>query len=150
LALATLHVAAGLYTTAGRLHDAVALVERGVELARAVGDEAMLAWAYQSRGYGGMLSGSEGTLADFLDAVALAERADTEFLSMALNFVTSTYLNECHLARAKPYAERALAVAERRQIPSGIATMRVNVGELAFYGGDWDEAREHYLYAAAV
>ena len=150
LALATLHVAAGLYTTAGRLHDAVALVERGVELARAAGDEAVLAWAYLCRGYVGALSGSEGSLADFLDAVALAERADTEFLAMAINFVTSWYLDEGNFARAKQYAERALAVAERRQIPSDIASMRFCVGEPAFYGGDWDEAREHFLHAAAI
>jgi tetratricopeptide (TPR) repeat protein len=150
LALTTLHVGAGLYTTAGRLRDAVTLVERGVELAREAGDDAVLAWAYVCRGYVGGLSGSEGSLADFLDAVVLAERADTAFLSQALNFVTSEYLLDGQLALAKPYAERALAVAERRQVPNDIAFMRANLGELAYYRGDWDEAREHFAHAVAI
>jgi tetratricopeptide (TPR) repeat protein len=139
-----------LVTSAGRLRDAVDLVDRGVELARAVGDDALLARAYMLRGYVGALSGSEGSLTDNLDAVVLAERADTEFLAMALNLVTATYLSEGQFALAKPYAERALAVAERRQVPDDIAFMRVNLGELAYYRGDWDEAREHIAHAVAI
>jgi transcriptional regulator with XRE-family HTH domain/tetratricopeptide (TPR) repeat protein len=150
LALAILQVGGSLYTSAGRLHDALAITERGIELARATGDDAVMAWAHVCRGYVGMLSGSEGSLADFLDGANLAERANTAFLSMAINFVTSTYLSEGQLALAKPYAERALAVAERRQVPADIAFMRGNVGELALYRGDWDEAREHFASAAAI
>jgi tetratricopeptide (TPR) repeat protein/transcriptional regulator with XRE-family HTH domain len=149
LALATLYVST-LHMTAGRLHDAVALVERGVELARAARDDAVLVHAYMGRGYVGLLSGSEGSLADLLDALALAERADSDDLAGALNFIKRWYLHEGAFARAKQYAERALAVAERRQVPADIAFMRFNVGELAFYGGDWDEARERFSQAAAL
>ena len=149
LALATLYVST-LYTTAGRLHDAVALVERGIELAREAGDDAVMAWAYIARGYVRMLSGSEECLADFLAAVVLAERADSDDLAGALTFVAGVYLEESKLPLAKQYAERALAVAERRQVPSDIAFMRFHVGEPAFYGGDWDEAREHFSQAAAI
>jgi hypothetical protein len=45
LAAATLQVSV-LYVTTGRLEDMIALVERGAQLARAVGDDALLAQAY--------------------------------------------------------------------------------------------------------
>src|SRR5262249_59796966 len=51
---------------------------------------------------------------------------------------------------ARPYAERALAIAERRQVPGDIAYMRSCLGELAFHRGDWDEARGHCAHAAAI
>jgi predicted ATPase len=149
LALALLLVSS-LYTTAGRQHDAAALVERGVELAREADDDAVMAWAYMSRGYVRLLSGSEGSLADFLDAVTLAERANSDHLSGALNFVAGWYLNEGQLALAKQYAKRALAIAERHQVPADMVFMLANVGELGFFQGDWDEAREFFAHAAAI
>jgi tetratricopeptide (TPR) repeat protein len=125
-------------------------VDRGVQLAHEVGDDALLARAHWVRGYTKALIGYEESLADLLDAVALAERADSDDLAAALNFVTSAYFEQGAFALAKPYAERALAVAERRQVPADIVFMRANVGELAFFQGDWDEAREHFAHAAAL
>src|SRR5262249_17945564 len=112
LASATLRVPA-LYFTTSRLEDAMPFVDRGTQLAREIGDDALLAWAYLTRGYIGFLTGSEGSLTDYLAAVASAVRADADFLALALNFVTATYLMEGKLALAKQYAERGLAVAER-------------------------------------
>jgi tetratricopeptide (TPR) repeat protein len=149
LGWASLNVAT-LYLTANRLHDAVALIERGVALAREAEDEALLARAYMSLGYVGMVTGSKGSLTDFLHAVALAERADSDDLFLMINFVTSTYLEEGQLALAKQSAERALALVERRQAPAQIAFMLDCLAEPAFYRGDWDEARERFAQAAAI
>jgi tetratricopeptide (TPR) repeat protein len=150
LAFAILQVGGSLCTTAGHLHDAVALVDRGVALARAAGDDAVLAWGLMCRGYVGFLSGTGSGLTDYLDALVLAERADAEFLADAVNYVTAGYLLEGAFAPAKPSADRALAVAERRQVPGDIAYMRSCLGELAFHRGDWDEARDHCAHAAAI
>ncbi len=150
LASATLQTGM-LYLTAGRPEEASDLVERAARFARELGDDALLAWACGSRGLSLYLSGGEGYLPHFLEGAALAERAERpDFLTIMLNFVTATYLFEGKLAFAKPYAERALAVAEQSQIPDRIAFMRVSLGEPALFGGNWGEAREHFSMAAAI
>jgi tetratricopeptide (TPR) repeat protein len=80
----------------------------------------------------------------------LAERTDADNLVIALNGLPAAYLFQGQLARAKHYAERALAVAERRQVPADIASQRVGLGDPAHFQGDWAEAREHFTQAVAI
>jgi transcriptional regulator with XRE-family HTH domain/tetratricopeptide (TPR) repeat protein len=149
--LAALHVAlAELYFTSGHYRQQLAAATRAAELARALGDDALLAQAEHWRSTALLTLGrAEEALPALQEVIPLAEAAgDLSSHAQALSHVALAHINRGEFAQAQSYVERALAVAERRGDPAQTAFMTYNRGTVAVYTGDWSQARADFERAA--
>jgi tetratricopeptide (TPR) repeat protein/transcriptional regulator with XRE-family HTH domain len=132
-----------LHRMGGQFRETLAAATQAAAVARAVGDDGLLAeadlercWVLWNMGRDeealsllhevSCLAGAAGTLGVLVDALA----------TMALIFE-----DRGEFAVARLNAVRALTVAERLGDPAYIATVTVRLGALAFFSGNWTEAR---------
>src|SRR5262249_2478097 len=114
--LAALHIAlADLYYSSGRYKEQLAAAERAADLARTLGDEALLAQAEQWRSGALLALGrAEEALPALREVIPRAEAAgDLSGHAHALSGVALASIQRGEFAEARAYIERALAVAER-------------------------------------
>jgi transcriptional regulator with XRE-family HTH domain len=131
-------------TAPGRLSEAVLAAERAMTLARAGGDDEVLAQAILAQG---LALGWLGRLEEALDviegALPLAEASgDIQLLFFTL--VQAQIGREIHgdFELSQRYVDRGLAVSDRAGAPPLAAHMWFNQAELAYYRGDWTLARK--------
>jgi tetratricopeptide (TPR) repeat protein len=151
--LASLHLAlAYLYFGSSRYEETLEAAERAGELARAVGDEQILAGAEMRRGTALHILGQvEEGCRVLATSVPLAEAAgDLDVLSIALNNLADSYLRTGELDQSRRYLERALEMAERVGNTPYTGFIMVNLAELLNYLGEWDEGGKHLERGAEV
>jgi len=151
--LAALLVALGhLYFASGRYAELLDADRRAEEVARAIGDERVLAEALFGQGLALLKIGHIGEgLRSLEDAIPLAERAEHLYvLCWALYNVALVYRMGGRFAASKPYTERACTVAERQGNPMLIAVTIGGRGLISFFLGDWARARADDERAVAI
>jgi tetratricopeptide (TPR) repeat protein len=143
---------AHLYLAGGRIDEQLAAAERAVELARAVGDDRILADAETKRALALLLSGRlEDAQRVLEEAIPLAEAAgDLDILGRMLTNVGSVYGAIGELEQGRRYAERALKVAEQSGNAAQVVFATVTLGTWCFFVGDWAQARTHLERALAL
>jgi tetratricopeptide (TPR) repeat protein len=118
--------------------------ERAAGFARAVGDYRLLGIAEQSRAslLGSLVGRQEEALQVFEEARRAAEAAgDLEILGWALGDLALIHMRRGEFDTSQLYFERGLDVAERQGNPLQIVVMTQYLAWLAFYRGNWDQAR---------
>ncbi len=151
--LAALLVALGhLYFASGRYVELLDADRRAEEVARAIGDERVLAEALFGQGLALLKIGRIGEgLRSLEDAIPLAERAEHLYvLCWALYNVAVVYRLGGRFLAARPYTERACTVAERQGNPMLIAVTIGGRGLMSFFLGDWARARADDEQAVAI
>jgi tetratricopeptide (TPR) repeat protein len=144
-ALASLKLAlAVLFRRTGRYEELLAAAEQGAEIARAIGDERLLASLEERRGTAlSLLGQNEGGKQAFEAVIPLLERlGELDRLQGALTNLGEVHRLEGDLEAARHYNSRALKIAERVGDPSDVAFALMNLGELQLYLGQWEEAAE--------
>ncbi len=141
---------AELYFTCGQYRQQLGAATRAADLARALGDEALLAQAEHWRSAALLTLGrAEEAVPALQDVIPLAEAAgDLSSHAQALSHVALAHLNRGEFKDARTYVERALAVAERRGDPAQTAFMIYNRGEVSVFTGAWGDARADFERAA--
>jgi transcriptional regulator with XRE-family HTH domain/tetratricopeptide (TPR) repeat protein len=130
------------YVFRWRWAEADAALERAEQIARTLGDEALLLRMLSLRMRRDEQVGGVSRIALALELMAQAERVgDIHLLMQGLHVAFNSSLYAGELAHAQQHVERWVALAERVGMSSDIATAHVNRSELAFYRGDWREAR---------
>jgi tetratricopeptide (TPR) repeat protein len=151
--LAALYAAlAHLYFAGGRIDEQLPAAERAVELARAVGDDRILADAETKRALALLLLGRMEEAQHALEeAIPLAEAAgDLDILGRMLTNVGSVYGAIGELEQGRQYAERALKVAEQQGNAAQVVFATVTLATWCFFVGDWAQARTHLERALAL
>jgi tetratricopeptide (TPR) repeat protein len=143
---------AGLLRFTGRYEDVLTALDRGVELARTLGDEAILA---EARFWQGValreLGRTDEARRALEDAAELMERLGAgKELGDALANLGHTYLVLGELQRTRRLQERVLALAEQVGHPVMTAQALVSLAEVHFYLGDWAAVRAHAERAAGI
>lgn len=143
--LASLYLAlAYLYFGSGQYRENLEAAERAGEIARAVGDERVLAGAEMRRGTALTMVGRPEEARRVLEgAIPLAEKTgDLEVLGIALNNAAHIYLEEGEPARAREHMERGLEVRRRMGNAASIGWQMLGLVEVLIYLGAWQEAEE--------
>jgi tetratricopeptide (TPR) repeat protein len=133
-----------LYFFAARYPEQWAAADSAAALARAVGDERLLADIDLHHGLALHMRGQGGEARTVLDrATVWAERAGSDLLTLglALCVLGSTYEDEGAFAPAMQYTERAVTVAERQGDVALQAYALTRRGTCALHRGYWDQAR---------
>jgi tetratricopeptide (TPR) repeat protein/transcriptional regulator with XRE-family HTH domain len=135
---------AHLFYTVGRYDEQLAASERAANLAQGLDDDRILAEAEDRRGLALlMLSRVEEALQALESARRVAEAAgDLDSLRRALNNLAGIHRDRGEFDSARLYNKLALAVADQQGDPAQIATLTAYRGEIAFFAGDWELARE--------
>jgi tetratricopeptide (TPR) repeat protein len=144
--LAALYAAlAHLYFAGGRIDEQLVVAERAVELARAAGDDRILADAETKRALALLLLGRlEDAQRVLEEAIPLAEAAgDLDILGRMLTNVGSVYGAIGELEQGRRYAERALEVAEQWGDAAQVVFATVTLGTWCFFVGDWTQTRTY-------
>lgn len=146
-AAASLHVALGnLYWHAGRLEEALRLLEQAVELAGAVGNDRLLG---RAEGRRGVILTQLGRAEEGLDActraIALLEAAgDLQALSTTLHNRSFGYAGLGQMAGAWTDLERALEASRRLGNPAQIAWILGVMAQTQWSReGDWTRTRPY-------
>jgi tetratricopeptide (TPR) repeat protein/DNA-binding XRE family transcriptional regulator len=136
----------------GRYAEAMAMGERAIALARAVGEDRLWAAAALWRGEAlHKLGRVDEALRVTEEAISLAEAmGDLYTLGMGLMNVSCQYEDRGEFEQSRRYGERALAIAARSGDPLLLALMTTRRGMTAFYAGDWRAARTHFEEAVAL
>jgi transcriptional regulator with XRE-family HTH domain/tetratricopeptide (TPR) repeat protein len=150
--LAALYTAlAHLCYMGGRYPEHLEAAERATALARAVGDERLLAEAEFERGVALAERSAAEALPVLAEASRLAEEVgDLDTLCYALDLMGCVYENSGAFGPARQYTERALAVAERQGDPALLVYLMTRRGMSAFLSGAWAQARADYEQALAL
>ena len=151
--LAALYTAlAHLYFASGRYIEQLVAAGRAAELARAVGDDGILAAAEGRRGVALFALGRlDEALPVLEEAIRVADvTGDLATLCRALINVATIHFYRGDLARSRPYGERALEVAERHGGQAEIVRTTTNHGEFSLYTGDWRRASLDFERALAL
>ncbi len=137
---------AHLRCESGEFGAALEAATRAAEVARAAGDDGMLAEAEMSRAYVLCHVGQDSEEMPALhEACRLAEAAGRlDILWFALWCTAWMCGDRGEFDAAQSYAARALALADRLSDPFYIAASTIRLGALAFFMGDWDQARGHF------
>lgn len=141
--MAELHLAlAKLCMVGGRYDEQLLAAERAAMLARAVGDDKLLAQAEMRRGDALQALGRTEEAAQALEgAIPLAEAAGEQMsLCFALNDLAVAYRARGDFESDHQYTQRALEVAARFGDPTLIAFVRHRLGINAWCRGDWPAA----------
>jgi adenylate cyclase len=142
--LASLHVAlARILFSVGKYREMIEAAKRGSDLARAIGDDRLLAESEERRATALSMTGRIEESRQVMEtALPLAEAVgDLDTLSRGLNNLAEGHRKGGDLEAARRYNERALRVTERLGDPTFVSFQLMNMGELLFYLGDWKEAR---------
>ena len=151
--LAALHISlAELFQAAGRYREGLEAAGRASELARAIGDDRLLADAGQRRSQGLALLGQVEEARRVLEEVIpLAEAVgDLNTLRLAVGNLGEAYMHLGNLDAAGRYKERWLEVAQRVGDPNLTAFALTNLGEILIYLGEWEGAQLHLEQAAEM
>jgi predicted ATPase/DNA-binding XRE family transcriptional regulator len=145
--LAAVHEAlALLYYFTDRPAQQLAHAEQAMQLARALGDDALLVQAQHGWGLALLMVGqfAKGLQAEE-EAISLAERmGDLATLVRALNNIGHLHDVRGAHDQSRRFLERAFQTAERLEDPGMIAYIASNLGQMAFRAGDWEAARQAY------
>ncbi len=143
LAAAT-SILARLYWIKGDLDASLATATLAADLARAAGDNHILAEAETRRGTVLQSMGrAEESLATLENAMVIAEEAGAlDVLTSAANNATVGYYLNGEWDRAESYQRRALAASERYGDPDNLAFMLRGLAFVLIGRGEWGEARE--------
>jgi class 3 adenylate cyclase/tetratricopeptide (TPR) repeat protein len=151
--VASLYAAlANLYEEGERFSDQLVAAERALELARAVGDERILAESEMWRAAALAELGDPDDARQMLeDVIPLAESTgDLLTLSRAFNLLAWVYSEAGQYDRERQYRERALETAERLGDPTRLEYMIQRLGWFHFMTGNWREARALFERAIAI
>jgi len=147
--LALMHTTlADLFYAAGRYSEQLAVAERATGLARLVGDELLLTQEEQLRGRALLLLGplDEG-LQVMQEALRLARtrddltRDDLSNLCLGQGMACLAFWAQGRFDAAAEAAGCAVVAARRLGDPVHLALALAGVGMVAWYRGDWEEAR---------
>jgi tetratricopeptide (TPR) repeat protein len=144
LAAAT-SILARLHWMKGDLDASLSAATQAADLARAAGDNRVLAEAETRRGTVLQDMGRAAESRVTLDnAISIAEEAGAlDVLTSAANNAAVGYCNQGQLDRAVAYGRRALAASERVGDPDNLAFMLRGLSFILIFAGNWQEAREH-------
>ncbi len=137
---------------ASRYPQELEAAEKASELARAVGDERLLAASEVERATAlASLGRPHESLEVMRGAIELAERVgNLKALQRGLNNMASILWNIDEFKQAEPYSIRALDLAQQVGDPAYIAFFLCVRGLYPFVFGQWDLALERLEQAAAV
>jgi tetratricopeptide (TPR) repeat protein len=143
---------ANLCFRASRHEDELRYSERAADIARAIGDNRLLARVEVERGTALATIGRTRESLPVLEAaVDLAERmGDMHVLQRGLNNLASTLWDLREFPRAEPYARRSLEAAERTGDPTQITWSTGMLGTYPMVHGEWDEALVWFERAAEM
>jgi tetratricopeptide (TPR) repeat protein len=142
-ALVVVLAAVGVRTGSGWPEpEKVPRTAHAVAIARAVGEEALLAEALYAHGLAMWWVGRRAEALPVMEEAAMrAEAAGAlDVLSLALAWLGALYMHGGEAAPASGYLDRALEVAERLDDPTKILFAVQSRGTLAFLSGDWSQA----------
>jgi predicted ATPase/DNA-binding XRE family transcriptional regulator len=135
-----------------RLSEALTASEHATNLARDLGEPHMRAIAEMRRGNVLHILGRNGDARTVLqDAIPLAEAVgDLQCLNWIYNILAHQWLHEADFLVSLQYIDRALVLAERIGDASNMAFEFMHRGVIAFYSGEWRQARADAEQAAAL
>jgi adenylate cyclase len=141
-----------LFFRTGRYEELLEAAQRGAEIARAIGNERLLASSEERRGTAFNLLGQNERAKPVFEAVIpLLERVgELDRLQSALTNLGEAHRLDGDLEAARQYNERSLRVAERVGDPSIVAFSLMNLGEIKLFLGEWDDAAEDLQRAEEV
>jgi tetratricopeptide (TPR) repeat protein len=133
---------ANLCFRASRHEEELSYAERAAEVARAIGDDVLLARVEVERGTALATLGRSREAMPVLEAgVELAARVNQmQALQRGLNNIASILWDLLEIQRAEPYARRSLEAAERMGDPAQITWTTGLLGVYPWVRGEWDEA----------
>jgi len=151
--IAALYAAlAWLFLSSDRPGESVRAAERAVELARAVGDDRILADAETRRGVAliglGQREESRRVLEGILPLVQTV--GDVEILVRLSNNLARNYLSQGAFAACTHHLDRALAIDQHNDDVLNMTWTLSGLGEVLFYHGEWEAARAHLERAAEL
>jgi len=152
-ALAALHLSRAInFHNLGRYEEMLTAAEQAADIAKALGDQRLVAWSLERRGTALIFLGRAAESRPILDeAVMRLERVgDLLRLQTALINLGEAHRVTGNLEEARHYNERALVVCERIGNPVFVAQSLVNLGEILLTVGHWKMARERLDRAEAV
>jgi predicted ATPase/DNA-binding XRE family transcriptional regulator len=137
--------------TCGRPQDQLKAAKQAVELARASGDDTLLARALHWRNIAAWNLQLVEETVDLQELIALAERVGESWIvAYSLNHLAWDCLESGEMAQGRSYIARAVEVAELRHDPSLLAQMWIGAAELSYYLGEWARARDEAVRAAEI
>jgi tetratricopeptide (TPR) repeat protein/transcriptional regulator with XRE-family HTH domain len=143
---------AWLYLASGRRAQSVAAAKRAADLARAVGDEWILADVEVRRGRAlcelGRVEQARRVVEAALPLVEAVGHA--EALCRLFNNLGDIYKRRGEFDQSRRWREQALELAARIGDPTHTQWALAALGELLFLRGDWVAARAHLARAVAV
>ena len=152
-ALSELQVAlAHLLYRCGKYAESLVSVQRGLEIARSLGNERLQAEAEYRQGWVLHLVGREAEGRPLVERAAARARAigDLDTVQMALYTLGVVHWKDGNLREARSYFEQARETAERLGNPAKAALQQAWMGYCSFYLGDWSRARSEVEQALAV
>jgi tetratricopeptide (TPR) repeat protein len=143
---------AWLFLWRGPYAECVTAAEQAAQLARAVGEDKILADVEVRRGTALWCMGrAEEGLRVLVDAVPLAEAAgDLNTLVRALHNIGRAHRDAGAFGRSQEYLQRALELAERAGIRGALLRTTSELGALHFSQGDWEAARGYLTRAIGL
>jgi tetratricopeptide (TPR) repeat protein/transcriptional regulator with XRE-family HTH domain len=133
--------------------ERLAACERAADIARANGDNHILALAEFSRG--NILIGPMGRVDEarqvFEEIIPFLEASgDLRRLCSTCNVIADAYMRGGEFGVAREWVERALEVTQRLGLPAQLASTWCNRGDVAWHIGDWQQAYLDYKRAEAT
>ncbi len=141
--LARLQIALAQLSMARREYAvALAAAERARAIGESLGDEALTAEADVHRGEAlGRLGRNREARRAVEWIIARPGEGDLSTVNRALNGLGAVFLRGGEFHQSRAFRSRALQLAERLGDPTRIAVSALNLADVAFYLGDWEEAR---------
>lgn len=145
----TLNCLGSLHVRRGEYAQAVARLERGLEIAKRVGDLHVQALCRVNLGEGFQAQDDTGgALPHLWEAARLAEETGARSLAHYIcGVLVATTLAQNDLDAAQEYAGRAWAAAEALGNPRDLGVAAGLLGQVASARGDWDSAEAHFVRA---
>jgi len=141
---------AALYAAQARLTGMqLPVIERAVELARAVGDDRLLATAEVRHAIAFIQQARGEEARRVLEDILPVAEATGEYvtLNLALGVLSETLKAAGEFETCLALRERMLHHAEQASDPLQVASARAHVGESLFLLGDWSQARQYLEHA---
>jgi len=152
-ALAELQVAlAHLLYRCGRYPESLSSVERGLEIARSLGNERLQAEAEYRQGWVLHLVGREAEGRPLVEKAAARAGTigDLDTLQMAQYTLGVVHWKDGALREGRSYFEQSKDTAERLGNPAKAGLQQAWIGYCSFYLGEWPRARSEVERALAI
>ncbi|WP_018478965.1 tetratricopeptide repeat-containing sensor histidine kinase [Pontibacter roseus] len=122
---------------------------KAVELAREVGDDKLLAKAYNATGSGYYLLGDlDSAVAYYYRSLQLREKAgDPKDISASYNNIANIYFNQGNYKEALPFYKKSLSLATLAKDTASMSATMTNIGNVFLSQGKFDRALLYYRYA---